>query len=129
LKIAEPELAVKARWVISTQLIIAALVATLFMFRGVSESIAAGYGGLSSLLVSLSLLWGINRATEAAKQNPAKGMRILYFGAAQRFLLVLLLLATGFAWLKLDPVAVCTGFAVAQLSYLFGSRVAHNRNE
>ena len=129
MKIAEPELANKARWVISTQLIIAVLVAVLFIFQGVSESLAAGYGGLSSLLVSLFLLWGINRATEVTKHNPAKGMRILYFGAAQRFLLVVLLLAAGIAWLKLNPVAVCVGFAVAQLSYLFGSRAADNSSK
>jgi len=129
LKIAEPELAAKARRVISTQLIITVIIAAVFLFQGMPESFAAGYGGLSSLVVSLSLLWGINRATQAAKHNPAQGMRILYFGAAQRFLLVLFFLATGIAWLKLDPVAVCVGFAMAQLSYLFGSKSTHNRSK
>ncbi len=119
---AEPELAFKARWVISTQLIISAIVATVFLIKGAWESLAALYGGLASICISVLLLWGIKRATEAAKDNPGKSMRILYVGAVQRFLLVLGLLALGIAVFSLDPVAMCVGFALAQFSYLIGSR-------
>ncbi|MCI0504871.1 MAG: ATP synthase subunit I [Gammaproteobacteria bacterium] len=122
MKIAEPELAAKAHWVISTQLIISVFTAAAFLVKGAWESVAALYGGLASLCITILLLWGIKRATEAAKDNPGKSMRILYAGAAQRFLLVLGLLAMGIALFKLDPIAMCTGFALAQLSYLFGSR-------
>jgi ATP synthase protein I len=122
LKIAEPELAAKARWVISTQLIISVIVAAVFLTKGIWESVAALYGGIASLCITMLLLWGIKRATEAAKENPGKSMRILYVGAAQRFLLVIGLLAMGIALFKLDPIAMCVGFALAQLSYLIGSR-------
>lgn len=122
MKIAEPELAAKAQWVISTQLIISVIVATVFLLKGVRESLAALYGGFASLCITMLLLWGIKRATEAAKDNPGKSMRILYTGAAQRFLLVIGLLAMGLALFKLDPIAMCAGFALAQLSYLIGSR-------
>jgi len=47
---------------------------------------------------------------------------ILYVGAVQRFLLVLGLLVLGIALFKLDPIALCVGFALAQLSYVVGSR-------
>jgi ATP synthase protein I len=122
LKIAEPELAAKARWVISTQLIISVIVAAAFLIKSVWESVAALYGGIASLCITMLLLWGIKRATEAAKENPGKSMRILYIGAVQRFLLVIGLLAMGIALFKLDPIAMCVGFALAQLSYLIGSR-------
>lgn len=122
MKIAEPELAAKARWVISTQLIISVIVAAVFLTKGIWESVAALYGGIASLCITMLLLWGIKRATEAAKENPGKSMRILYVGAAQRFLLVIGLLAMGIALFKLDPIAMCVGFALAQLSYLIGSR-------
>ena len=122
MKIAEPELAAKARWVIGTQLIISVIVATVFLMKGAWDSLAALYGGLASLCITMLLLWGIKRATDAAKDNPGVSMRILYVGAAQRFLLVVGLLAMGIAWFKLDPIAMCAGFALAQLSYLVGSR-------
>ena len=122
MKIAEPELAAKARWVISTQLIISVIVAAVFLLKGTWQSIAALYGGFASICITTLLLWGIKRATEAAKENPGKSMRILYVGAVQRFLLVLGLLAMGIALFKLDPIAMCVGFALAQFSYLIGSR-------
>jgi len=37
-------------------------------------------------------------------------------------LLVLGLLVLGIALFKLDPIALCVGFALAQLSYVVGSR-------
>ena len=122
MKIAEPNIAAKARWVISTQLIISIIVAAVFLTKGTSESVAALYGGAVSICISLLLLWGIQRANAAAKVDPGKGMRILYVGAAQRFILVIGLIALGIALLKLDPVAVCVGFAIAQAGYLMGSR-------
>jgi len=123
LKIAEPELAAKARWVISTQLIISVTVAAAFLFMGIWESLAALYGGFASLCITILLLWSIKKATEAAKDNPGKSMRILYVGAVQRFLLVLGLLAMGIAVFSMNPVAMCVGFAVTQLSYLVGSQL------
>ena len=124
--IAEPELAAKAKWVISTQLIISIIVAVVFLTKGTWESLAAIYGGLVSICISMLLLWGIRRATEAAKIDPGKSMRILYIGAVQRFALVLGLIAVGIALFKLDPIALCAGFALAQVGYLLGSRIKGN---
>lgn len=122
MKIAEPKLAARAKWVISTQLIISIIVAAIFLTKGTWEAVAAIYGGAVSICISLFLLWGIQRANAAAKVDPGKGMRILYAGAAQRFILVIGMVALGIAVLKLDPVAVCVGFAIAQAGYLMGSR-------
>jgi len=122
LKIAEPAIAAKAKWVISTQLIISIIVAGVFLTKGTWDSLAAVYGGLVSICISLLLLWGIQRANDAAVSNPGKSMRILYLGAVQRFAVVLALIAVGIALLKLSPIAVISGFALAQIGYLVGSR-------
>ena len=120
--IAEPELATKAKWVISTQLIISIIVAVVFLTKGYWESLAAIYGGLVSICISMLLLWSFKRANDAAKIDPGKSMRILYFGAVQRFVLVLGLIAVGIGLFKLDPTALVVGFALAQAGYLLGSR-------
>ena len=122
MKIAEPELATKAKWVISTQLIVSIIVAVVFLTKGTWESLAAVYGGLVSICISILLLWGIQRANDAAKDDPGKSMRILYIGAVQRFVAVLALIALGIALFKLSPIAIVTGFALAQIGYLLGSR-------
>jgi len=122
LKIAEPEIASRAKWVISTQLITSIIVAAVFLTKGTWDSLAAVYGGLVSICISLLLLRGIQRANDAAKIDPGRSMRILYVGAVQRFIVVLALIALGIALLKLSPVAVVTGFALAQIGYLLGSR-------
>lgn len=119
---AEPELASKARRVIRLQLLTSALVAVGFLLYGVWASLSAGYGGLTSVSIALLLSRGVERASAAALQDPKESMKILYVGAVQRFALVAVLLAFGLAVLGLEPVAVCVGFALAQISYLMSSR-------
>jgi ATP synthase I chain len=70
----------------------------------------------------LLLLRGVSRATQVAAENPGKSMTILYAGAAQRFLLVLALLGAGLALLKLHPLGVLLGFALAQVSTMLAGR-------
>jgi len=122
LKKARSEFAEKARWVISTQLVASVVIALLFLYQGVWQSLSAFYGGFASICIAMLLTWGVQRATVTAAENPTRGMLILYMGAVQRFLLVIGLLALGLALFKLDPIAMCVGFALAQLSYLISSR-------
>lgn len=127
MKTAEPivenrELSRKAKWVVSTQLVISVLVAVVFLFQGPWEAVAAVYGGLVSVCVSLLLLRGIQHASAIATANPGKSMSALYIGAVQRFLVVLVLVGVGILVFKLNPVGVCVGFAIAQFAYLAGSR-------
>jgi len=117
LKIAEPNIAAKARWVISTQLIISIFVAVVFLTKGTWESLAAVYGGLVSICITLLLMRGFVRANEAAKTDPKRSMQILYVGAIQRFVLVIGLLALGIGLIKLDALAIMVGFALTQAGY------------
>ena len=116
------ELAEKTRLVIRMQLSASVLVAGLFLVQGIPESVSAFYGGLASVIIAWFLGRGVHRASKLAAEDPKKGMAVLYVGAVQRFLLVIVLLAIGLALLKLDPVALCVGFAVARISHLVNPR-------
>lgn len=117
-------LAIRARRVIRTQLLITVLIAVLFLTLQGSgiAALSALFGGGISIVIAWFLSRGVQRATQMAARNPKKSMATLYVGAVQRFLLVLGLLVVGIAGLKLEPIALCVGFAVAQLSYLIGAR-------
>ena len=123
---ADSQLAAKTRSVASLQIISSVVVAGLFLLYGVWDSISALYGGFTSVLTVLYLSRGVKRAEEAVLRNPKRSLQILYFGAVQRFLLVAGLLALGLAVFKLAPIAMCVGFAVAQLSFVLGSRNVAN---
>jgi ATP synthase protein I len=122
LSTADSQLAAKTRSVASSQVISSVVVAGLFLMLGAWDSVSALYGGFSSVLTVLFLSRGVKRAEEAVLRDPKRSLQILYFGAVQRFLLVAVLLALGLAILKLAPIAMCVGFAVAQLSFVMGSR-------
>lgn len=118
----EPEIASVAKRVISFQLLSSVVVAGAFFVQGVWYATSALYGGLASVIIAWLMSRGFKRASQASLQNLGKSMAILYLGAAQRFLLVIILLGTGFWVFKLVPIAIISGFAIAQISYAFGAR-------
>jgi F0F1-type ATP synthase assembly protein I len=124
LSTANSQLAAKARNVAGVQIISSVVVAGLFLMFGTWDAVSAFYGGFASVLTALYLSRGVKRAEEAVLRDPKRSLQILYFGAVQRFLLVAGLLALGLAVFKLAPIAMCVGFAVAQLSFVMGSRSA-----
>ena len=119
----DPELSSSMRRVIGFQCIASVIVAGLFLAKSPWASVSALYGGLASAFIAYLLSQRIKRASEAAQNNVKASMAILYIGAVQRFLLVLLFLVLGMAVFKLDPIAVCCGLALAQLSFVMGSRI------
>jgi ATP synthase protein I len=126
------DLAAKAHRVIFIQLLVTTVVAAAFFaFRlfangAVNESawdaLSAFYGGLTSVLLALISIRGFKRANEFALSNPHKSMMILYIGAVVRFAAVIIVLGIGLGVIKLEPMAVFIGFALAQTSYLMGVR-------
>ena len=116
------DLAAKARRVVIVQLATSTIVALLFLIQGQWEALSAFYGGLASVILALLSVRGFKRANEHALNDPSKSMLILYIGAVQRFVAVVVLLAIGLGSLKLEALAVFVGFALAQASYLMGVR-------
>jgi len=130
------DLAAKARRVVIIQLLTTLVVAAVFFVLALSQSsdqtqsigqatwaaLSACYGGLTSAVLALLSIRGFKRANEVVLSEPKKSMTILYVGAVQRFVAVLVLLGTGLGLLKLEPLAVLIGFVLAQASYLMGVR-------
>jgi ATP synthase protein I len=112
----------KSQLVIRMQLLASILISGLFLIQGIPESLSALYGGFVSVVIAWFLGRGINRASRVAAEDPKKSMVILYVGAVQRFLLVVVLLATGLALLKLEPIALCVGFAIVRISHFVNPR-------
>lgn len=119
---ADSQLAAKSRSVAGLQIISSVVVAGLFLLQGTWDSLSALYGGFASVLTALVLSRGVKRAEEAVLRDPKQSLQILYFGAVKRFLLVMGLIALGLAVLKLAPIALCVGFAVAQMGFVVSSR-------
>lgn len=95
-------------------------VAGIFLLKGPSAAISAFYGGGIALASSTLLGRSLTAASEAAHRTPKQGMWMLYFGAVQRFLLVLALLAVGMGLFGLPPLPLIVGFAGAQVAFLIG---------
>ncbi|RMD69197.1 MAG: ATP synthase subunit I [Gammaproteobacteria bacterium] len=106
------------RVLIGQGLIGMAVVSAFFMWRGWPAAGAAGYGALLALANTLFLGRSIGRASALAKQNPNQGLAWLYFGAAQRFVLLALFFALGMGFLHLSPFPMVLAFGIAQLAFL-----------
>jgi F0F1-type ATP synthase assembly protein I len=117
-------LAGKARRVVIVQLAVTLIVAAAFfgVEEGLWKALSASYGGLSSVVLALISIGGFKRANAIALSDPKQSMMILYIGAVVRFAAVIVLLGIGLGLLKLDALAVFTGFALAQASYLMSVR-------
>jgi ATP synthase protein I len=98
------------------------IAAAFFMARGQGEALSAFYGGLISIVVAFLLGRGVVRAAEAARHDHKKSMLILYLGAVQRFVLVLVLFGVGLKGLSLAFLPMIAGFAGAQLAYVSSMR-------
>jgi ATP synthase protein I len=128
------ELVEKGRRVVIIQLMMTLVVAVAFFVfgfvfalphsagQGLWDALSATYGGLTSVLLALLSIRGFRRANAIALSDPKKSMMILYVGAVQRFVAVLVMLGIALGALKLAPIAVFIGFALAQAGYLMGVR-------
>ena len=120
---ASREIVAAARRVIALQAGVSVLIAAaFFMARGAEEAYGALFGGLIGVAVAFLLGRGVARATETARLDHKKSMLILYFGALQRFVLVLVLFAVGLKALGLAFIPMIAGFVGAQFAYATGMR-------
>ncbi len=100
-------------------LIVLGVAAAYLVARGFHPAWSALYGGAIALLSTWLMGWRITRAAHAASRDSGQGAFVIYAGVAQRFLLVLVLMGLGMGVLKLAPVAILVGYALAQIAYLF----------
>ena len=123
-----------ARRVVWLQMVIT-LIATGIAY-GLSDApqyaLALLVGGLVSVLNGALLAWRMSRAAlhSTHEVHHPKGahrqLRLMYFYAAERFLVVVVLLGLCLAALKLSPLAVLCGFVMGQ-AVLLAARLFLNR--
>lgn len=101
------------------QILAGAVTALGFGFgQSIDAAISALFGAGISIVSALLLGTGVRKAGQSALADPKRSMGILYFGAVQRFVLVLVLFILGAKVLVLDPMAMGAGFIFAQLGFV-----------
>jgi F0F1-type ATP synthase assembly protein I len=83
-----------------------------------NAALAAGYGGAIAWINAFLLARSVRRAGELVKTDPRLSAYALYFGAVQRFVLVITGLGLGLAVLHLGPFPLLLAFGVAQFAYI-----------
>jgi L-asparagine transporter-like permease len=112
---------------LARQGILLQVVATLFgasiaySIKGTPQfAIAVLSGGAISIVNATLLAWRMSRAALHPAQEAHHQLRLMYFYAAERYLVVVLLLCICFAVLKLSPLALLGGFVMGQAILLAG---------
>jgi ATP synthase protein I len=105
-----------ARQVLRMQMLVTLIVAGIvFVMKGTPQfALAVLSGGGISVVNGALLAWRMSRAALASVQNAHHQLRLMYFYAAERFLVVALLLGLCIAALKLSPLALLGGFVTGQ---------------
>jgi small-conductance mechanosensitive channel len=126
-----------ARQVVGLQAVIALIVAGVaYGLNGAPEyAVAVLSGGLVSVLNGALLAWRMSRAAlhsahEAHHSSGAhRQLRLMYFYATERFLVVVALLGLCMTALKLSPLAVLGGFVTGQAALLAGRLFLNRLNK
>jgi ATP synthase protein I len=103
-----------ARQIIMLQIVVTLIGASIaYSMKGTPQfAIAVLSGGGISVLNGALLAWRMTR--ETLHPAPEAQLRLLYFYAAERFLVVVVLLCLCIAVLKLLPLALLGGFVMGQ---------------
>ncbi len=95
--------------------------------KGTSQSaIAVLSGGGVSVLNGALLTWRMSRAALFPAHDAHQQLRLMYLYTVERFMVVIALLGICLAVLKLTPLAVVSGFVIAQ-SVLIVARLFLNK--
>lgn len=94
-------------------------------FAGVGAGLALLYGVLSSLAVSLVLVWHEQQSMRHPEWDQHRLFKLFIIAGIERLLVLLVLLVVGLGVLKLAPLPLISGLLLAQLAWL---AVAINRN-
>lgn len=117
-----------ARQVVGLQMMVTlAAAGMVYSMKGAPQlALAVSSGGGVSVVNGALLAWRMSRSALSSVQNAHHQLRLMYFYAAERFLVVVVLLVMCMAVLGLSPLAVLGGFVAGQtvllIARLFLSR-------
>jgi hypothetical protein len=105
-----------ARTVVGWQMAVVLAVAgiTYGLGKTPQDVMAVLSGGGVSVLNGALLAWRMSKAASVSAHDAHLQLRLLYYYAAERFLVVVALLALCLAVLKLSPLALLGGFVLGQ---------------
>lgn len=107
-----------ARLLLGMQALLTVGVAFVYLIAaGRFPAQSALFGGSCGLLHTWLLGRRVRTATAIAKASPGREVISLYFGAVQRFALLLALFAVGMGWLGLRPLPLLIAFGVTQSAF------------
>ena len=107
-----------ARRLVVFQVVTGFVLAVVFgATQGLWHAGSALFGAFISIASVLFLVRGVVRAGKTAAEHPQRSMGVLYFGAAQRFLMIIALFAIAIYAMHLDALATAAGFILAQLGF------------
>lgn len=84
---------------------------------------AFSLGGSVALLNSGLLVWRWYRGLVVYHCDGERHLRSFNRSATERFFVVGIMLAMGFAWLELEPLPLLTGFIAGQLAWVIAAAV------
>lgn len=119
-----------AQWVLRVQVIVTLIVCLIiFIFKQeVSLVLAVLCGGGASIVNILMLAWRMRKSSAQVTLDAHIQLRLLYYYAAERFLVVVMALAVCIMVLKLSPLYVICGFLVGQVA-LIATRLVLTRSK
>ena len=102
------------------QLVLVTLVAGgFFAITGWERAGSALFGGFIATCNLLLLEWRRHRTDSGPVLSASQSIRVLYRSALERMSLVVLLFALGSGVLRLEPLALITGFIAGQIGLVF----------
>ena len=99
-----------------------------FFSKGMEFTLALLYGGAITVSSALFFAWRLRIATRPADNTgqqsasaAAGGVNaaVLFQGILLRLVMIIVFLALGMRWLKLDPLGLVTGFVIPLAAYWF----------
>lgn len=97
------------------------------LYGGVGTALAFVFGGGVALANTSLLLWHWRKDARNYHCDAGRHLRSFYRSSMERFFVVGILLAAGFAWLGEHPLGLLAGFVVGQVAWMLASPTLHER--
>lgn len=115
----------RVAWV---QAVMAPLLASLgFFAAGAAAALAILYGVGTALVASLLMVWRERTALRHPEWDGRKLFGVFILSGLERWIAVILMLAIGFGVLKLTPLPLLLGLALAQIAWLAAAVSGRNK--
>ena len=110
------------------QAVMAPLLAILgFFAAGSAAALALFYGVATALVASLLMVWRERTTLQHPEWDGRKLFGVFILSGLERWLAVILMLAIGFGVLKLTPLPLLLGLALAQIAWLAAAVLGRNK--